>query len=72
VSGTDRLREEVNRLQEKFIDEAIVLRQLRQDRRYAANDDVVYAAEQQLGQTLREWHSALQQLQEAGQERNDQ
>ena len=63
MSGQDSLRQEANRLQEAFIDQAMVLRQLRQERRYAANDDVVMAAEQQLGKTLREWHAALKRLQ---------
>jgi hypothetical protein len=39
------IREEASRLQEQFIDQAVVLRELRQDRRYAAGDDVVMAAE---------------------------
>ena len=65
MNNIDRLREEATRLQEQFIDQVIVLRQLRQNRRYAANDEVVMAAEQQLGETLAEWQAAIERLRKA-------
>jgi hypothetical protein len=65
VNNIDRLREDRDRLQEAFIDQAITLRALRQNRRYAANDEVVMAAEQQLGETLAEWQAAIERLRKA-------